>query len=213
MKDKAKYIIIGIVIAVIFYYLIIKKDKAKIELTENDFNLQDNSNSLEFILNGEQADEIMYLKSFYNYFIAEEFIKENNIYDNDLKLLNDGFFKGTDIYNLETGALEKQFCVDLNKMLSNIFNFDFKESNSTATLDIIKKGDKSKQIEKLQSILSIFLQKQYKNNGAYDADTYNDVIKIFEGTSILVDNKLGAISNKKLNNLSIFIFNLLNLTK
>ncbi len=127
--------------------------------------------------------------------------------------LNKKTFKDVGAFNQETNTLEKQFCVDLYQIIANINKFDFPASSTDATLNIIQKGDKSKQIEKLQSLLSLFLQKEYSNMGAYDAETYVDSKEIFNGTSLFVDEKLGAISNEKLNELSIFILNLLNLTK
>lgn len=75
-------------------------------------------------------------------------------------------------------------------------------------VEIIKKGDKGKEVLMLQKIVNKVEKKdKIDENGLYSKETKDKITKLFKGTKILIDEKQGAI-NKEFINSSSVLFNL-----
>lgn len=202
MNKKLKYILIALMIIVLAYKFILKNDKIAFGNSINE----------KILIPEQKSIEIEYLKSFYNFIIADDFIQINDYYDFDLKELNDEFLKQIKGYSYKTGTIPKSLIYDFKIIQDNIEGIESDMYvESKITFDIVKKGDKSKNVEILQGIMSFFLDKEYKNKGSYDAETYNDVLMMFTGTSFLIEKKIGAIDLSKLKQLETLLINIINL--
>ena len=80
----------------------------------------------------------------------------------------------------------------------------------TAPVNVVKVGDKSKDVEGMQKSFEKIANLRFPSYGTYDSDTLAAVQYLMKGTSSLVDAESGAVKASFVNDISKLYNNSLN---
>ena len=219
-KATIKGLVIG---AAITALLIWRWHEMKLDAVESSYNeqlavLQETSSesakkNVEFAEIGEECELIKQFKMSLNYLGGASYFDELSMYTAEDRDKIMPILKNTTHFTNENDGLRKSFLYDFNITIANaleVTDFPLREFKYEYSGGVINKGEKGSDVSKLQELLNLILYKEepMQVTGTYDKEMYSSVVKIFKGTTALIDEGTGTLSKEFVNNFAIIIGNL-----
>lgn len=160
---------------------------------------------------GEESSELLLFQSNLNKLHPELNLKENGIYSEEMKRkINSHLATASEVYNTEGGEIDNYFLENFNFVAGQNFELENLKppTENKETKRTIEKGDKSKDVERLQKLLRWLAEMPELaegNLGAYTKETAEVASIVFRNTTVLTDPLTGRIDADFINSMYLIV--------
>jgi hypothetical protein len=226
-RNLTKGLILGAAITgLILYMRMREKNKALEESYNEQLNLlqqedmtgsETANKNEEFIELGDECILIGDLKATFNSWLGNQRMDTNDLYDAVTRDIFKKVMENTTHIMQEDDSLRKMMIYDIVKTNANIVDADLPPYplKYEYTQGMVALGDKGGSVADLQKLINMLYkyyypvtEKQISVNSTYDKITAAAAVKLFAGTSALIDEDKAAVSKEFVANMTTMINNL-----